>query len=317
MLKQISKLITSGMPFGVILAGVLGIIEPQLFFWFADKIAYFLGVIMLGMGMSLTTTDFKTVLKNPRLIIVGTVLQFTIMPILAYALIKIFPLPADVAIGVILLGACPGATAASVITYLAKGNVALSVALTMVTTLVAPIITPFLLLIIAGTWVEINFLSIMISIIEIVIIPISIGILFNRFFAAYCTKIKIAMPAISALTIIILVGTVVSLSADVLLNSGLLIFAVVVIHNLCGLLLGYWAAKLFITDKAAIKTIAINVGMKNSGLAASLAVLHFTAAGGIPAAIFSVWHNISGSLLAAYIRKHESTTSFAKERKSC
>ena len=312
MLNKAIDLFTKSMSIGVIAAGVLGIVHPSAFFWFSDKIPYFLGVVMLGMGMSLTSDDFKTVIKNPRAAVIGTVLQFTIMPAIAYFLVKIFSLPPDIGIGIILLGACPGATASSVITYLAKGNVALSVSLTMVTTLLAPIATPLLVLLLAGTWIKINFFAMMISIIEIVVVPVSIGILFNRFFAAYCAKIRFFMPAISTATIIILVGTVVSLSADVLINSGLLILAVVIIHNLCGLFLGYVSAKFFISSEKDVRTTAISVGMKNSGLAASLAVIHFTAAGGIPAAIFSVWHNVSGSLFATYIVNKDNKRSEAE-----
>ncbi len=301
MLNKIVNFCTKNMAIGVILIGVVGVILPDLFKVFSDKMAYLLGIVMLGMGMSLKASDFKLVFSQPKNIAIGALLQFIIMPLSAYLLIMLFPLPPAVAIGVILVGTCPGGTASNVITYLAKGDVALSVSMTMANTILAPIVTPFLIWILARTWIEINFVSMMFDITKMVLLPLLIGVAFNQLFDKQVANINRFTPLVSVAVIILLVGTVVSLSADVLLTSGLMVLAVVILHNLIGLVLGYSFARLFRLDEAKVRAMAIEVGMQNSGLAASLAVMYFTAAGGIAGAIFSVWHNISGSLFASYM----------------
>ncbi|MDQ0204029.1 bile acid:sodium symporter family protein [Pectinatus haikarae] len=305
MIRQMNRLLAGGMPFGVIIAGIIGIMQPSLFIWFTDKIAYFLGVVMLGMGMNLSADDFKTVIEKHRSILTGILLQFIFMPAAAYFIAFVFNLAPDAAAGMILLGACPGATASTVITYMAKGDIALSVSLTMLSTFLAPILTPLLLLFFAGKWISIDFFAVLLSIMEMVFLPVAAGILFNRFCGAAAEKVRYIMPVVSAMTVIILVGTVVSLSAGTLADMGLKILAAVVLYNTCGLAAGYFSARFFIVEEASVRTLAISTGMKNSGLAASLAIMHFTAAAGIPAAIFSVWHNVSGSLLAAYIKNRK------------
>lgn len=301
MVKTVIKFCTQNMAIAVILIGIIAIIKPEYFVVFSDKIAYLLGIVMLGMGMSLSIQDFKLVFKQPKNIFIGTMLQFIIMPLIALLLINLFELPPQIAIGVILVGACPGGTASNVITYLARGDVALSVSMTMCNTFLAPIVTPFLIWLLAGAWIEIDFIKMMLDIVKMVIVPLFIGIMLNQFFSKQVQKCNQIMPMISVSVIVILVGTVVSLSADTLLSSGLIIFAVVILHNLAGMSLGYiFAHKLKLGIKKE-RAMAIEVGMQNSGLAASLAILYFTAVGGIPAAIFSVWHNISGSLFASYM----------------
>ncbi|MBR4694794.1 MAG: bile acid:sodium symporter family protein, partial [Selenomonadaceae bacterium] len=226
--------------------------------------------------------------------------QFTVMPGLAYLLAKGFGLPPELAVGVILVGACPGGTASNVMTYLARGDVALSVSMTMTTTLFAPIVTPFLVWWLAGEWIEISFVSMMISIVQVVILPIVLGILLNYFFGNLVRRILHVLPLVSISAIVLIAGGVVAVTSGKLMETGGFIMLVVVCHNLLGYLVGFALARLLHMGDAKVKAVSIEVGMQNSGLATSLAIMHFGAAAAIPSAMFSVWHNISGALMANY-----------------
>ena len=228
----------------------------------------------------------------------GALAQFTIMPALAFLLVKIFALPPELAVGVILVGTCPGGTSSNVMTYLARGDVALSVSMTMTTTILAPIVTPLLTWWLVGEWLEISLIDMMVSIVQVVIAPIVLGIAVNALFEKFVRRIEKILPLISILAIILIAGGVVSVNAQKILEVGSLIALVVVLHNLLGYALGFLLAKLLKMDTAKAKAISIEVGMQNSGLATSLAILHFGAAAAIPGAIFSVWHNISGAVTA-------------------
>ncbi len=248
-LQKCVRFCTKYMTVGVIIAGLLGVVTPQLFAPLAPKIPWMLGIIMFGMGMSLTVGDFKVVFRYPKLIWLGSAFQFIIMPLAALLLIHIFPLPPEVAIGVVLVGCCPGGTASNVISYIAKADVALSVSMTMVNTILSPFVTPFLVWQIAGAWIDMDLTAMMMSIVKMVLLPLLSGVALNYFFPKPVAKISSIMPMLSAL-----------------------------------------------------------VGMQNSGLASTLAIMYFTAAGGIAGAIFSVWHNISGSLLASYFAGKDEKT---------
>ena len=300
MLDKIVHFCTRYMSIGVVLIGILGITEPSLMKPLVPQIPLFLGVIMFGMGMSLTLDDFRNVFRQPKSVAIGTLLQFTIMPFMAFVLITLFHLPPEIAIGVVLVGCCPGGTASNVISYIAHADVALSVSMTMVNTLLAPIVTPFLVWLIAGTWVNISFFSMMMSIVQMVLLPLILGVALNYFFPKQVQHVIKIMPMLSALVVILTVGCVVSLSGRSIVDNGLVILSVVILHNLCGMLLGHFFAKRFGLNKAHIRAMTIEVGMQNSGLASTLALMYFTAAGGIAGAIFSVWHNVSGSLYASY-----------------
>lgn len=300
MIQSIIRFCTKYMSIGVVLIGIFSIFWPDVMKPFAPKIPTLLGIIMFGMGMSLTPRDFKNVFKQPKNVAIGTLLQFVIMPAAAFALVKLFDLPPAIAIGVVLVGCCPGGTASNVISYIAKADVALSVSMTMVNTILAPFVTPFLVWLIAGAWVDIDFMSMMMSIVKMVLLPLIVGVGINYFFPKQVKKVNTFMPMFSALVVIITVGCVVSLSGRTILDNGLVILAVVILHNLCGMLLGNFCAKKIGMNKAQTRAMTIEVGMQNSGLASTLALMYFTAAGGIAGAIFSVWHNVSGSLFASY-----------------
>lgn len=289
----------------VLLIGVVGAVRPQTLTWVGPYVGWLLGVVMFGMGMTLTFQDFKRVLQRPWEVLLGVAAQFLIMPLAAWFLVWLFALPPELAIGVVLVGTCPGGTASNVISYLARGDVALSVSMTMATTLLAPVVTPTLTWLLAGSWIEVSFTAMMISIAQMVLLPLLLGLTAHHFFERTVERILPVMPVVSVVTIVLLVGVVVALGAESLLDVGLLMAAIVVLHNAFGLVLGYGMARLFRLDSKKARTVSIEVGMQNSGMAASLAVLYFSPAAAIPGAIFSVWHNISGSIVANYFARRD------------
>lgn len=300
-LSKLSNFVSKYMAPLVIIVAAIALFEPSSFKWAAPKITILLGVVMFGMGMTLKPRDFKLVFQRPRDVFIGALAQFTIMPLLAWCLAKAFDLPPELAAGVILVGTCPGGTSSNVMTYLARGDVALSVSMTMTTTILAPIVTPLLTWWLAGAWVDISLTAMMLSIFQVVILPIVLGIVLNTLFEAQIQKAVKILPLISVMAIILIAGGVVSVSSQRIMETGLLIMLVVMCHNLLGYGIGFLLAKACHMDIAKAKAISIEVGMQNSGLATSLAMLHFGAAAAIPGAIFSVWHNISGSLAANYL----------------
>ena len=304
-MKKFSKFFIDNLAILVLFAGILGVTFPPLFTWVGAYIPFMLGVVMFGMGMTLTPNDFREVLRRPVEVLIGVVAQFTIMPLIAFALTKIFGLPPELAIGVILVGTCPGGTASNVMAYLARGDVALSVSMTLTTTLMAPVVTPLLTYWLAGAQIEVSLTAMMMSIAKIVLAPVLLGVALNHFLSEVTKKIQPIMPLISSLAVILIAGAVVALSADKILTVGLTVAAVVILHNVCGLSLGFFAAKIFRMDSRKARTVAIEVGMQNSGLAVSLAMIYFAPLAAIPGAIFSVWHNFSGSLIANYFVRHD------------
>ena len=285
----------------VLLVATLALTLPATFAWIDTwTINPLLGVIMFGMGLTLSPHDFKVVLSRPRDILIGCLTQFTVMPLLALGLTWAFSLPQELAIGVILVGCCPGGTASNVITYLAKGDLALSVGMTAASTLLAPLLTPLLVWAMAGTMVHVDTLGMLLSIVYVVIAPIVCGLLCQRFFPKLTKLLTPYLPAFSSVVIAMVVGIVVSHNAARLLTAGLLIVAVVIIHNLLGLAIGFTVGRLLRLQRPKCVALSIEVGMQNSGLASSLAVLHFAAypLATIPGAVFSVWHNIRGALVA-------------------
>ncbi|MCR6597794.1 bile acid:sodium symporter family protein [Bacillus halotolerans] len=295
----------AGQTFGiwVIVFAVLGFSFPSLFSWISSYITIFLGIIMFGMGLTLQTDDFKELIRKPLYVIIGVIAQYTIMPLVAFGLAYGLHLPSEIAVGVILVGCCPGGTASNVMTFLAKGNTALSVAVTTISTLLAPVLTPVLIMLFAKEWLPVSPGSLFISILQAVLIPIIAGLVVKIFFKKQVAKAVHALPLVSVIGIVAIVSAVVSGNRENLLQSGLLIFSVVILHNGFGYLLGFLCAKLLKMDYSSQKAIAIEVGMQNSGLGAALATAHFSPLSAVPSAIFSVWHNLSGSLLATYWSK--------------
>lgn len=300
-MERVSAFISKYMAVFVIVIAAIALFQPWTFKWAASKVTILLGIVMFGMGMTLKLNDFRLVFQRPRDVFIGALAQFTIMPTLAWLLATIFNLPPDLAAGVILVGTCPGGTSSNVMTYLAKGDVALSVSMTMTTTILAPIVTPLLTWWLAGAWVDVSFTAMMMSIVQVVILPIVLGIIINTFFSSTVDKFIKLLPLVSVIAIVLIVGGVVAVSSQRIMETGLLVMGIVVLHNLGGYAIGFGIAKALHMNIAKVKAISIEVGMQNSGLATSLAMMHFGAAAAIPGAIFSVWHNISGSIAANYL----------------
>ncbi|WP_291370382.1 MULTISPECIES: bile acid:sodium symporter family protein [unclassified Acinetobacter] len=286
----------------VVLFAGIALIVPEAFVWLKVYITWMLGIIMFGMGMTMTVEDFKGVLQSPKAVGIGVVAQFVVMPGLAYLLCQLFQLPPEIAIGVILVGCCPGGTASNVITYMAKGNTALSVACTSVSTLLAPVLTPVIFYLLASQWIEINAMSMLGSILQVVLFPIILGLIVRAVLKRKVDAYIQVMPLISVMAIVAIVAAIIAGSKVQILQSGLLILGVVALHNGLGYLLGFWASRFFKLPYADSKAIAIEVGMQNSGLGVALAAVHFAASPitAVPSAIFSLWHNISGPALASY-----------------
>lgn len=284
----------------VIIFALLGFLFPDVFKQVAPYIVTLLGIIMFGMGLTISVDDFKEVAKRPFEVGIGVLSQFIIMPVLAVMLTRIIPMSPEVAAGVILVGCCPGGTSSNVMTYLSKGDVALSVACTSVTTLAAPIVTPFLVWLFASQYLPVDAMAMFISIVKVILLPLALGFLLQKLIPGLVRAAVPVLPLVSVIGIVLIVAAVVGASKGAIAQSGLLIFAVVVLHNGLGYLFGFSAAKAFGLSRAKRKAIAIEVGMQNSGLGAALANTYFSPVAAVPSAIFSVWHNISGALLANY-----------------
>ena len=302
-LEKVSDFVGKYMALIVIAVAALALFAPQTCTWIKTSwVNTLLGIVMFGMGLTLKPHDFAVVFQRPRDVVIGAVLQYTLMPVLAFLLCKVFQLPAELAVGVILVGTCPGGTSSNVMTYLSHGDVALSVSMTAVSTLLSPILTPLLTLLYAGQTVDVNFGAMMLSVVRVVLLPIVLGFVVNHFFSKVTDKAVKALPLVSTTAIVMIIAAVVSVNSDRIKTSGFLILAVVICHNLLGYATGYGAAKLLKLDTTKCRAISIEVGMQNSGLATSLAATHFAQypLATIPGAVFSVWHNISGALLAAF-----------------
>lgn len=287
----------------VILMSIIAFMFPEPFLGLGGYITILLGVVMFGMGLTLKAVDFKIVLTKPLPVIIGVCAQYIIMPLVAFAIAKLMNLPAELAAGLVLLGCVPGGTASNVMVYLAKGNVPLSIAMTSISTLLAPIMTPLILLLLAGQWMPVDAVSMFMSIVQVIIVPIVLGLIIKRFFPVAVEKSLRVLPLISVAAIITIVAAVVSGNSATIATSGLLIFTAVMLHNGFGLLLGYFAGKMLKQDEVNRRAIAIEVGMQNSGLGVALATAHFGPLAALPSVLAAAWHNISGPILATYWSK--------------
>lgn len=305
-MKRLCHYISEYMGFLVLAAAVLALVFPDVLQQIRPTVInYLLGVVMFGMGLTLNLQDFKIVFSRPKDVIIGCLAQFTIMPLLAWGLVRTFQLDEALALGVVLVGCCPGGTASNVITYLAKGDLALSVGMTGVSTLLAPFMTPLLTWALAGKSVNVNVVGMLLSILWVVILPIVIGLIAKWIWPKFTEKATDYLPAISSIAISLIVAIIIGANAGKLLAGGLIIVLVVVLHNLCGLSCGYLIGRLLKLSEPKKRAISIEVGMQNSGLASSLATIHFAAypLATIPGALFSVWHNISGAMVARIFAK--------------
>ncbi len=300
-MKQLGKWISDWMGVLVLVSAILALAFPEVVGHMKPSLINpLLGVIMFGMGLTLKVEDFRVVFTRPKDVLIGCLAQFTVMPALAFGLSRLFGLDEALTIGVVLVGCCPGGTASNVITYLAKGDLALSVGMTATSTVLAPLLTPLLVLLLVGETVDVNVVGMLLSILWVVILPIVLGLLVKRLLPKATEQATVYLPAVSTVAICLIVMIVIAANAHKLLAGGWIVILVVMLHNILGLAVGYLIGLLLKMTPAKRRAISVEVGMQNSGLASSLATLHFAAfpMATVPGAIFSVWHNISGAVVA-------------------
>ncbi len=305
-MKTVSDFVGKNMAWIVLIIAAAALFMPGTSLWIQTNwINYLLMVVMFGMGLTTKLSDFAIVFKRPGDVIIGCTAQFAVMPLLAFLLGKLFGLNDELLVGVVLVGTCPGGTSSNVITYLSKGDTALSIGMTSINTLLAPFLTPLLTYLYLRTSVHVDAMLMFISIIQVVVVPIGLGLLINRLFGKYTQRISDALPTVSVIAICLIVASVVSHNSEKILSTGLIIFVIVILHNMLGYLCGYLIGVLFKMDLPRKKAVAIEIGMQNSGLATTLAGSAFPdlAMATVPGAIFSVWHNISGAMLAGWFNR--------------
>jgi len=278
---------------------------PAPFIELKSSIIPLLTVIMFSMGLTLSVDDFKRAISMPKLIFSGLLLQYTIMPLTALVLATLFQLDPAMTIGLILVGTCPGGTASNVITYLAGGNVALSISLTSISTILAVFLTPAITLLAAGTSIDVPAGKMLVSILFIVITPVTLGLILKHYFTCRIKTVETWLPLVAVSAIVLIIAIITALNAEQFSKLGATILLVVALHNIIGLFTGYSSARLLGYNTKECRTLAIEVGMQNSGLAVALAIKHFSAAAALPGAIFSIWHNLSGSALAFFWSKKQ------------
>ncbi|GAA1478209.1 bile acid:sodium symporter family protein [Nocardioides aestuarii] len=298
-----SRIAVTLFPVLILVGAAVAFAAPATFTPLGEIISPLLGIIMFGMGLTLTLPDFKLVATRPLPVLLGVLAQYAVMPLLGLGIAFALQLPADLAAGVILVGCAPGGTSSNVVTYLAKGDTALSVAMTSVSTLLAPLLTPVLTLWLAGQYLPVDGAGMALSILQIVLLPVAAGLLVRLFLPRLVTRALPALPWISVITITLVVVAVVSGSADSIVDAGLLVLLAVVLHNGLGYAIGYTFGRLTGQPERVRRTMSVEVGMQNSGLAAGLAAQYFSPLAALPGAVFSVWHNVSGAVLAAYLRR--------------
>lgn len=300
-LEKVSNFFGKYMALIVLVVAALALFVPASCLWIQTSwVNYLLMIVMFGMGLTLKLEDFKLVFTRPKDIILGCFAQFLVMPLLAWGLGTLFHLDPALMAGVVLVGTCPGGTSSNVITFLSKGDVALSVGMTSVNTLLAPFLTPAITYFLLRTTVTVDLMSMFMSIIKVVIVPIALGFIINKLFERFTRKIVTILPSVSVVAICLIVAAVVSHNAEKIMSTGAIVFVVVILHNLLGYACGFGIGKLLHMSVSKTKAVSVEVGMQNSGLATSLAGTAFPdlAMATVPGAIFSVWHNISGAILA-------------------
>lgn len=302
-LVRISKFLSTYTSAFIIAIAVITFFLPDLFIWVRGDIqALILGIIMLSMGMTLTVDDFKILVARPLDILVGAIAQYTLMPLIAFSLTRIFSLDPAIGVGLILVGCCPGGVSSNIMSFLCKGDVAFSVGMTTVTTLLSPIVTPLLVLALAGESINVDGWGMFKSILLVTLMPVTIGFLLNYIFGHNkgFENVRKVMPGVSVIGLACIVGGVISSNGDAFFKSGVVIFVAIFFHNALGYLLGYLVGKCLKMGKAKNRTIAIEVGMQNAGLATNLATKHFASypEAAVVSAVSCVWHSISGTILA-------------------
>ena len=298
----------------ILVVVAISLVYPNSFKWVLSEfnginiINLLLSIVLFTMGTTLKVDDFINVFKNPKAIAVGISAQYIIMPIMAFTLAGVFSLDTALTAGLILVGTVPGGTASDVITFIAKGDVALSVSLTAVSTVISPILTPVITLVLISNQIHFNPVAMFISIIQIVIVPIFLGLILNYKFPNFCEKLKDYLPTVSSIVICLIVAGVIGANKQAILTSSIVIIVVIVLQYFLSMLIGFGIGRLAGLDKKQIITVAIEIAFQNSGLSTSLAKTHFPnlSQATVPGAIYSVWQNFAGSILAYAFRKYQS-----------
>ncbi|KAK48292.1 bile acid:sodium symporter [Caballeronia jiangsuensis] len=296
MLARITRLF----PLWAVLVSIAAYSAPSSVTGIAPHVTTLLTVIMLSMGVTLSIDDFRRVFTRPAPVIAGIVLHYLVMPLAAWAIAKALRMPPDLTAGMVLVGSVASGTASNVMIYLARGDVALSVTISALSTLVGVFATPLLTRLYVDASIAVDVHGMLMSIVQIVALPIVIGLVVNHLFGKLVRKIEWMLPLVSMVSILLIIAAVVGGTQKSIASVGMVVAVGVVLHNGIGLLGGYWGGRLLGFDEAVCRTLAIEVGMQNSGLAATLGKLYFTPIAALPGALFSVWHNLSGSMLAGY-----------------
>ncbi len=298
-------IITRGFPAWVLIASVISLVYPPVFTWFSGYwITAGLGIIMLGMGVTLAVDDFRRILKYPGRVFAGVCLQFGVMPIFGWSIAYIYDLSTPLAVGLILVASCPGGTASNVIAYLSRADVPLSVTMTSITTLLAIVATPFFTTILAGSRVDVPAFGLFLSTVQVILLPVTAGVLMNRYLPRFTRTILPAMPLVAVIFITLIVASIIGAGREHILNAGWTLIAAVFSLHAGGFLLGYILAFIITRDVITARTISIEVGMQNSGLGVVLARSNFAnPVTAIPSAISSLFHSLIASLLAAWWKR--------------
>ena len=297
---RLSVILTTLFPLWAILAAAIALMWPEPIAAWRPAIVPLLGVVMFGMGLTLAPRDFLAVARRPAVVGLGAALQFSVMPFAGWAVGHALGLPRELLVGLVLVGACPGGTASNVITYLARGDVALSVSLTTVSTVLAVFLTPALTWLYVGQVVPVPVAAMFASIVKVIIVPVAAGVVLNMLLGERLARLRDSFPLISVAAIVVLIAIIVALNAGLFDAVIWTVAAAVILHNAIGLAVGYLVPRLLGHDVRIARTIAIEVGMQNSGLGVALATQFFSAKAALPGALFSIWHNLSGATLAAW-----------------
>lgn len=305
LLNQINAIFRNYLPYVVLTAAGLAMTSPTYFTWMTGIVTYLLQFIMFTMGLTMTFADFRQVLKQPLKIICIELAQYLAMPLFGFLLAKALHLPDQVALGLILVGSVPGGTSSNVITYLANGDVPLSIAATSVSTLAAPFLTPLMLSLYGGAYLDIAFWPMFVSITKVVLVPVLGGLLLNLLFGTYTRKVETVLPTFSSVAVLMVLMGTVAVNRETLLTSGLVIFLAVALHNVSGYLLGYLVGYLLKLDRSETRAVAIEIGLQNTGLAASLGLAHFSPLAAVAGAAGTVVHTLIGSIFASLCAYHD------------
>lgn len=292
--------------------------QPGAFTWAVKNTVELLGVVMFGMGMTLHASDFRLVLQRPREVLVGCTAHYTIMPLVAYGLVMAFGLTPELAVGMVLLGSCPSGTASNVMSFLAKGDVPLAVSITTVSTLLAPVMMPLLVWALAGQWVTVSFMAMCLTVLKVILLPLVLGLLVHRLVGEkYLQQFSKFLVLLSAFAVLSILGGVIAVNGAKIMELGVFIVALVLLHNLFGFALGYFVTGKMGFGKRQQHSVTLEVGMQNDALAISVAAVYFAPAVAIPAAVGAAVHQVTGSLLASIFARHMDALEAKKVQEPC